>query len=106
ARDASRADELVEEDVGDRTDEGEVTPLLADQLMCERERNCWLERAPDRDGHAVARMPLDRLRERGPLVQLEQTSDEAEDDGLHDRREYRDHDRAARSRIERAAQRH
>ena len=68
ARDAARADELVKEDVGDGTDEREVALALADELVREREWDRRLERAADRDGHAVADVARDGLAQRRALV--------------------------------------
>ena len=68
APNASRADELIERDVGDRTDELEVAPALADQLVRERERDRWFEGAPQRDRRAVWNEARDGLREADALV--------------------------------------
>jgi len=68
ARDAARANELVEEDVGDGTDEREVALALADELVRERERDRRLERAADSDGQAVADVARDGLAQRRALV--------------------------------------
>ena len=61
ARDAARADELIEGDVRDRTDELEVAPSLADKLVRERERDRGLERATERDGGAVGDVVRDGI---------------------------------------------
>src|SRR5205814_4067887 len=45
--DAARADQLVEEDVGERADEHEVMLALTDELVREREWDRGLERAAD-----------------------------------------------------------
>jgi len=68
APNAPRADELIERDVGDRTDELEVAPALADQLVRERERDRWFEGAPQRDRRAVWNEARDGLREADALV--------------------------------------
>ena len=68
APNAARADELIERDVGDRTDELELAPALADQLMRERERDRWFESAPERDRRAVRDEARDGLREADALV--------------------------------------
>ena len=68
APNAARADELIERDVGDRTDELELAPALADQLMRERERDRWFEGAPERDRRAVRDEARDGLREADALV--------------------------------------
>ena len=68
APNASRADELIERDVGDRTDELEVAPALADQLVRERERDGWFEGAAERDRRAVWDEARDGLREADALV--------------------------------------
>jgi len=65
---AARADELIERDVGDRPDEVEVAPSLADELVRERERDRRLERASERDGRAVGGEACDRFREADALV--------------------------------------
>src|SRR5207245_4125702 len=52
----------------DRADEHQVTLALADELVCERERDRGLERAPDRDRHPVTHVPRDGVAKRGPLV--------------------------------------
>jgi hypothetical protein len=65
---AARADELIERDVGDRPDELELAPALADQLVRERERDRWLEGAPERDRRAVRNEARDGLREADALV--------------------------------------
>ena len=65
---AARADQLVERDVGDGTDEVEVAPPLADELVRERERDRRLERAPERDRGAVGDEACDRFREADALV--------------------------------------
>jgi len=67
APDATRADELIERDVGDRTDELELAPALADQLMRERERDRWFESAPESDRRAVWDEARDGLREADAL---------------------------------------
>jgi len=66
--DAPRADDLIERDVRDRTDELEVAPALADQLVRERERDRWFEGAPERDRRAVWNEARDGLREADALV--------------------------------------
>jgi hypothetical protein len=68
APNASRADELIERDIGDRTDELEFAPALADQLVRERERDRWFESAPKRDRRAVRDEARDGLREADALV--------------------------------------
>jgi hypothetical protein len=68
APNAARADELIERDVGDRTDELEVAPALADQLVREGERDRWFEGAPQRDRRAVGDEARDGLREADALV--------------------------------------
>jgi len=68
APNAPRADELIERDVGDRTDELELAPPLADQLVGERERDGRLECAPERDRCAVRDEARDGLREADALV--------------------------------------
>jgi len=62
APDAARTDQLIERDVGDRTDELELTPALANQLVRERERNGRFEGAPERDRRAVRNEARDGLR--------------------------------------------
>jgi hypothetical protein len=68
AADAAGPDQLIERDVGDRTDELEVAPALPDELMRERERDRGLERAAERDGRAVGNEARDGLREADALV--------------------------------------
>ena len=68
APNAARADELIERDVGDRTDELEVAPALADQLVRESERDRWFEGAPERDRRAVWNEARDGLPEADALV--------------------------------------
>jgi hypothetical protein len=58
---AARPDQLVEQDVGDRPDQREVAPLLADDLVAGGEGNQRLERAADRYGVAVADVASDRV---------------------------------------------
>ena len=58
---AASADELVERDVRDRTDELEVAAPLADELVRERERDRRLERAAERDRGAIRHVAFDRL---------------------------------------------
>jgi hypothetical protein len=65
---APGADELIERDVGDRPDELEPAPALADQLVRERERDGWLESAPERDRNAIGDEARDGLREADALV--------------------------------------
>jgi hypothetical protein len=61
---------LVERDVGDRTDELEVTPPLADELVREGERDRRLERAAQRDGGAVRNEARDGLGQADALVRI------------------------------------
>jgi hypothetical protein len=68
APDATRADELIERDVGDRTDELELPPALSDQLVRERERYRWFEGASERDRRSVRDEARDRLPEADALV--------------------------------------
>jgi len=68
APNASRADELIERDVGDRSNELEFAPALADELVAERERDRWFESAPERDRRAVRDEARDGLREADALV--------------------------------------
>jgi hypothetical protein len=65
---AARADELIERDVGDRSDELELASLLSDELVREREGDRRLERATERDGRAVGDEARDRLRQADTLV--------------------------------------
>jgi hypothetical protein len=67
-RDATRADQLVEEDVGDRADEGEVALALADQLVTGGEGNQRLQRTAERDLCAIRHEPRDRLVQRHQLA--------------------------------------
>ena len=68
APNAARADELIERNVGDRTDELEVAPALADQLVREREWDGWFEGTAERDRRAVLDEARDGLREADALV--------------------------------------
>ncbi len=68
APDAACADELIERDVRDRSDELEFAPLLADELVREGEGNRRLERAPERDRCAVGYESRYRLGEADALV--------------------------------------
>ena len=68
APNASGPDELIERDIRDRTDELELAPALADQLMGERERDGWFECAPQRDRRAVRNEARNGLREADALV--------------------------------------
>jgi hypothetical protein len=65
---AARADQLIERDIGDRTDEVEVAPPLADELVREREGDSRFQRASERDGRAVRDEAGDRFREAEALV--------------------------------------
>jgi len=65
---AARADELIERDIGDRSNELELAPALADELVAERERDRWFESAPERDRRAVRDEARDGLREADALV--------------------------------------
>jgi hypothetical protein len=67
APDAPSADELVERDVGDRTDQLEIAPALTDELVRERERDRRLERATQRDRGTVGNEARDRLVRRDQL---------------------------------------
>ena len=71
AGDTPRADELVEGDVGDRSDELEIAAALADDLVREREGNRRLERASEGDRRAVGDEARDRLTEGEELTQAE-----------------------------------
>ena len=66
---AAGGEELVEADVGDRADEGQVTPALADQLVGGGEGDQALERRPQHHGRAVGDVPAHRLGERDDLAQ-------------------------------------
>jgi len=66
-RDAARADEQIEGDVADGSDEAEVTPPLADDLVRDREGDRGLEGASERDARAVGNVPADRAGEVGEL---------------------------------------
>jgi len=68
APNAAGADELIERDIGDRSNELELAPALADQLVRERERDGRFEGAPERDRRAVRDEARDRLREADALV--------------------------------------
>jgi hypothetical protein len=65
---AARADELIEEDVGDRSDERELAPALADELVREGEGDRRLERAADGDGRPVRDEARDGLLQGRALV--------------------------------------
>jgi hypothetical protein len=67
---AARADELIERDVRDRSDELELAPSLADELVRERERDRRLERASERDGCAVGDEARDRVGQARALVRV------------------------------------
>jgi len=68
APDATGADELIERDVRDRSDEMEVLPTLADHLMRESERDGRLERASERDRHPVADVAANGVTQRDDLL--------------------------------------
>ena len=65
--DTAGGDQLIEADVGDRPDEGQVAAALSDQLVGGGERDEALERRPERDAGAVGHMAPHRLRHRHDL---------------------------------------
>ena len=71
---AARADELIERDVRDRSDQLELAPSLADELVRERERDRRLERASERDGCAVGDEARDRVGQARALVRCQRPS--------------------------------
>jgi len=64
----ARRDHLVECHVGNRTDQSQVTALLADDLMDGGERNARLEGEPEGDRIAVMHLLGDRVAQRAALV--------------------------------------
>jgi hypothetical protein len=66
--DAAGADQLIERDIGDRPDQPEVAPALADELVREREGDGRLEGAPQRNRRAVGDEARDRLGQADALV--------------------------------------
>ena len=63
-RHGAGCDHLVERHVRNGTDQGQVTPLLADDLVHGREGNAGLQRQPEGDGVAVVHLLGDRLAQR------------------------------------------
>jgi hypothetical protein len=65
---AARADELIERDVRDRSNQLELATALSDELVRERERDRRLERASECDGRAVGDEARDGVRQTDALV--------------------------------------
>src|SRR5579884_2118618 len=77
--DAPGADQLVEEDVGDRADKSEVPPSLADDLMARREGDAGLQARPHGPRHPVPDKLLDGRPKRHDLLHRKASRPQARD---------------------------